>query len=47
MDETGLNEVQFLMSANVGRIWKPIQEDPPRRKLPRIMLALKNVLAGE
>ncbi|MCD8145184.1 MAG: DNA repair protein RecN [Oscillospiraceae bacterium] len=45
MDETGKDEVQFLMSANVGEALKPIQKIASGGELARIMLALKNVLA--
>ena len=45
MDETGLDEVQFLMSANLGEALKPIQKIASGGELARIMLALKNVLA--
>ena len=45
MDETGMDEVQFLMSANVGEDLKPIQKIASGGELSRIMLALKNVLA--
>ena len=45
MDETGMDEVQFLMSANVGEDLKPIQKIASGGELARIMLALKNVLA--
>ena len=45
MDETGMDEVQFLMSANVGEALKPIQKIASGGELARIMLALKNVLA--
>lgn len=45
MDDTGLNEVQFLMSANLGEALKPIQKVASGGELARIMLALKNVLA--
>lgn len=45
MDETGMDEVQFLMSANVGEDLKPIQRIASGGELARIMLALKNVLA--
>lgn len=44
MDETGADEVQFLMSANVGEDLKPIQKIASGGELARIMLALKNVL---
>ena len=45
MDDTGMDEVQFLMSANVGEDLKPIQKIASGGELARIMLALKNVLA--
>lgn len=45
LDETGMDEVQFLMSANVGEDLKPIQRIASGGELARIMLALKNVLA--
>ena len=45
MDETGLDEVQFLMSANLGEALKPIQKVASGGELARIMLALKNGLA--
>ncbi len=45
MDETGMDEVQFLMSANVGEDLKPIHKIASGGELARIMLALKNVLA--
>ena len=45
MDATGMDEVQFLMSANVGEALKPIQKIATGGELARIMLALKNVLA--
>ena len=45
MDETGMDQVQFLMSANVGEDPKPIQKIASGGELARIMLALKNVLA--
>lgn len=45
MDETGADEVHFLMSANVGEDLKPIHKIASGGELARIMLALKNVLA--
>ena len=45
MDETGMDEIQFLMSANVGEDLKPIHKIASGGELARIMLALKNVLA--
>ncbi len=47
MDENGCDEVQFLMSANVGEALKPIQKVASGGELARIMLALKNVLAED
>ena len=40
-----MDQVQFLMSANVGEDPKPIQKIASGGELARIMLALKNVLA--
>lgn len=45
LDETGADEAQFLMSANVGEDLKPIHKIASGGELARIMLALKNVLA--
>jgi len=45
LDGTGMDEVQFLMSANMGEALKPIQKIASGGELARIMLALKNVLA--
>ena len=45
MDASGMDEVEFLMSANVGEAPKPIQKIASGGELARIMLALKNVLA--
>ena len=47
MDETGMDQVQFLMSANLGESLKPIQKVASGGELARIMLALKNVLAQD
>ncbi len=47
MDSTGMDQVQFLMSANVGEALKPIQKVASGGELARIMLALKNVLAED
>ena len=47
MDETGLDQVQFLMSANLGEALRPIQKVASGGELARIMLALKNVLAQD
>ncbi len=45
LDETGMDEIRFLMSANVGENLKPIAKVASGGELSRIMLALKNVLA--
>ena len=45
MDATGLDQVQFLLSANLGEDLKPIHKIASGGELARIMLALKNVLA--
>ena len=47
MDESGLDEVRFLMSANVGEELKPIHKIASGGELARIMLALKNVLSEQ
>jgi DNA repair protein RecN (Recombination protein N) len=47
MDSNGMEQVQFLMSANVGEALKPIQKVASGGELARIMLALKNVLAED
>lgn len=45
MDATGMDQVEFLMSANTGEALKPIQKVASGGELARIMLAMKNVLA--
>lgn len=45
MDASGLDQVCFLMSANVGEDLKPIARIASGGELARIMLALKSVLA--
>ncbi|MBQ8801366.1 MAG: DNA repair protein RecN [Clostridium sp.] len=47
MDVSGMDQIQFLMSANVGEALKPIQKVASGGELARIMLALKNVLAED
>lgn len=44
-DATGIDEVRFLMSANIGEELKPIHKVASGGELARIMLAMKNVLA--
>ncbi len=45
MDATGMDDVCFLLSANVGEEPKPLHKIASGGELARIMLALKNVLA--
>lgn len=45
MDATGIDQVRFLMSANVGEDLKPIAKIASGGELARVMLALKSVLA--
>ena len=47
MDQSGADEVQFFMSANLGEALKPMQKVASGGELARIMLALKNVLAEQ
>ena len=44
-DDTGTDQIRFLMSANVGEELRPISRVASGGELARIMLALKNVLA--
>lgn len=44
-DDTGTDQIRFLMSANVGEELRPINKVASGGELARIMLALKNVLA--
>lgn len=46
-DVTGMDEVRFLLSANVGEELKPIHRIASGGELARIMLALKNVFAAQ
>ena len=41
----GMDDVRFLMSANVGESMKPLSKAASGGELARIMLAMKNVLA--
>ncbi len=45
MDASGMDQVRFLMSANVGEDLKPIAKIASGGELARIMLAMKSVLA--
>lgn len=45
LNEDGMDQIRFLMSANVGEDLKPIQKIASGGELARIMLCLKNVLA--
>ncbi len=46
-DASGIDEVRFLMSANVGEELKPIHKIASGGELARIMLAMKNVFAAQ
>ena len=47
LDATGMDEVRFLMSANVGEELRPIQKIASCGELARIMLAMKNVFSQQ
>lgn len=47
LDPTGMDEVRFLMSANVGEELRPIQKIASGGELARIMLAMKNVFSQQ
>ena len=47
LTENGVDEVQFLMSANAGEALKPIHKIASGGELARIMLAMKNVLSEQ
>ena len=46
-DETGADEIYFLISANAGEEPKPLSRIASGGELSRIMLAIKNVLAAK
>ena len=46
-DASGIDEVRFLMSANVGEDLRPIQKIASGGELARIMLAMKNVFSSQ
>ena len=46
-DVSGIDEVRFLMSANVGEDLRPIQKIASGGELARIMLAMKNVFSSQ
>ena len=46
LDETGIDDVEFLFSANPGEALKPLRKIASGGELSRIMLALKSVLAA-
>ena len=46
-DASGMDEVRFLMSANVGEELRPIQKIASGGELARIMLAMKNVFSQQ
>lgn len=47
MDSNGLDQVRFLMTANIGEALKPMSKVASGGELARIMLAIKNVLAEQ
>lgn len=47
LDPTGMDQVRFLMSANLGEELKPINRIASGGELARIMLAMKNVLSEQ
>jgi DNA repair protein RecN (Recombination protein N) len=47
LTESGMDAVQFLMSANAGEALKPIHKIASGGELARIMLAMKNVLSEQ
>ncbi len=47
LDATGVDQVRFLMSANLGEELKPINKIASGGELARIMLAMKNVLSEQ
>ena len=47
LSPNGMDEVRFLMSANVGEALKPMSKVASGGELARIMLAMKNVLAEQ
>lgn len=47
LDATGMDEVRFLMSANMGEELRPIQKIASGGELARIMLAMKNVFSQQ
>ncbi|MBQ8765616.1 MAG: DNA repair protein RecN [Clostridia bacterium] len=46
-DETGVDEIYFLISANAGEEPKPLSKIASGGELSRIMLAIKNVLSSK
>ena len=46
-DASGIDEVRFLMSANLGEDLRPIQKIASGGELARIMLAMKNVFSQQ
>ena len=47
LDVSGMDQVRFLMSANMGEELRPIHRIASGGELARIMLAMKNVLAEQ
>ncbi|MBQ9106993.1 MAG: DNA repair protein RecN [Clostridia bacterium] len=46
VDENGVDNIEFLISANPGELPKPLAKIASGGELSRIMLAIKNVLSG-
>ncbi len=47
LGENGIDEVEFLISANIGELPKPITKIASGGELSRIMLALKTIMANK
>ena len=47
MESNGMDDVCFLMTANIGEALKPMSKVASGGELARIMLAIKNVLAEQ
>lgn len=47
LDSNGMDQIRFLMSANLGEELKPIHKIASGGELARIMLAMKNVLSEQ
>jgi DNA repair protein RecN (Recombination protein N) len=47
LDETGMDQIQFLLSVNAGETLRPIHRIASGGELARVMLAIKSVLAED